>query len=172
MRTVQRYVSTERKPFCAILPATKMVTVLIFALFGPQPLGGSSKRATMGCLLRVWGLETALRVARRPELGRRRAFLGCVRSVPRCRHIRNVPNCWRGCLPWQAPPPDVGSLRCRLLVGAQLVRLESERIDECVGGRLDGCRLRIVDVILGVYGQVLLDGIVDQVEVLSHASGR
>ena len=101
-------------------------------------------------------------------------FLGCVRSVPRCRHIRNVPNYRKGGrLPWQAPPlPDVGSLRCRLLVGAQLVRLESERIDECVGGRLDGCRLRIVDVILGMHGQVLLDGIVDQVEVLSHASGR
>ena len=90
-------------------------------------------------------------------------FIGCARSVPNCR---------RGCLPWQTPPPDVGSLRCRLLVGAQLVRLESERIDECVGGRLDGCRLRIVDVILGMHGQVLLDGIVDQVEVLSHASGR
>lgn len=99
-------------------------------------------------------------------------FIGCARSVPRYRHIRNVPNCRRGCLPWQTPPPDVGSLRCRLLVGAQLVRLESERVDERVGGRLDGCWLRIVDVILGVYGQVLLDGIVDQVEVLSHASGR
>ena len=69
-------------------------------------------------------------------------------------------------------PPDVGSLRCRLLVGAQLVRLESERIDGRVGGRLDGRRLRIVDVILGMHGQVLLDCIVDQVEVLSHASGR
>lgn len=99
-------------------------------------------------------------------------FIDCARSVPRYRYIRNVPNCRRGRLPRQTPPPDVGSLRCRLLVGAQLVRLESERIDERVGGRLDGCRLRIVDVILGVYGQVLLDGIVDQVEVLSHASGR
>ena len=52
------------------------------------------------------------------------------------------------------------------------MRLESERIDECVGGGLDGCRLRIVDVVLGVHGQVLLDCVVDQVEVLSHASGR
>ena len=99
-------------------------------------------------------------------------FIGCVRSVPRYRHIRNVPNCRRGRLPWQTPPPDVGSLRCRLLVGAQLVRLEGKRVDECVGGRLDGCRLRIVDVILGMHGQVLLDCVVDQVEVLSHASGR
>ena len=102
-------------------------------------------------------------------------FLGCVRSVPRCRHIRNVPNYRKGgasAVAGAPPLPDVGSLCCRLLVGAQLVRLEGKRIDECVGGRLDGCRLRIVDVILGVYGQVLLDGIVDQVEVLSHASGR
>ena len=99
-------------------------------------------------------------------------FIGCARSVPRYRHIRNVPNGRRGRLPWQTPPPDVGSLRCRLLVGAQLVRLESERIDERVGGRLDGRRLQIVDVILGMHGQDLLDCIVDQVEVLSHASGR
>ena len=104
------------------------------------------------CLERRSGLEFTVEV-----------FIGCARSVPNCR---------RGCLPWQTPPPDVGSLRCRLLVGAQLVWLVGEGIDERIGGGLDGCRLRIVDVILGVYGQVLLDGIVDQVEVLSHASGR
>ena len=134
--------------------------------------GAGSKRVILGCLLRVWAWKQRSGWRGAQNSVARRAFLGCVRSVPRCRHIRNVPNCRRGCLPWQAPPPDVGSLRCRLLVAAQLVWLESERIDECVGGRLDGCRLRIVDVILGVYGQVLLDGIVDQVEVLSHASGR
>ena len=52
-----------------------------------------------------------------------------------------------------------------LLVGAQLVRLVGEGIDECVSGGLDGCRLRIVDVVFGVHGQVFLDRIVDQVEV-------
>ena len=79
-------------------------------------------------------------------------FIGCARSVPNCR---------RGCLPWQTPPPDVGSLRCRLLVGAQLVWLIGEGIDECVGGGLDSCRLRIVDVVLGMHGQVFFDRIVD-----------
>lgn len=164
--------ATERTPFWAILPVTKMVSVLIFGIFCPRPLGAGSKRSTLGCLLRVRGLQTTLGVARNSEFGRGRAFIDRVRSVPKCRHIWNVPNCRRGRRLWPTPPPGASGFDSVLLVGAQLVRLESERIDECVGGRLDGCRLRIVDVILGVYGQVLLDGIVDQVEVLSHASGR
>ena len=79
-------------------------------------------------------------------------FIGCARSVPRYRHIRNVPNCRRGCLPWQTPPAGVSRFGCALLVGAQLVWLVGEGTDERIGGGLDGCRLRIVDVILGVYG--------------------
>ena len=50
--------------------------------------------------------------------------------------------------------------------------LVGEGIDECVGGGLDSCRLRIVDVVLGVHGQVFLDRIVDEVEVLGYAGGR
>lgn len=56
---------------------------------------------------------------------------------------KGVPNCRRG---------GVSRFGCALLVGAQLVWLVGEGIDECVGGGLDGCRLRIVDVVLGVHG--------------------
>lgn len=52
------------------------------------------------------------------------------------------------------------------------MRFVGERVDECVGGGLDGRRLRIVNVVLGMHGQVLLDGIVDELKVLGHARVR
>ncbi len=161
----------ERTPFWAILAVTKMVSVLIFGIFCPRHLGIGSKRATLGCLLRVWGIETKLGVARSSEFGRGGgACFGRVRSVPKCRNIRDVPNCRRGRRLWPTPPPGASGFDSVLLVGAQLVRFVGEGIDECVGGGLDGRRLRIVDVVLGVHGQVFLDRIVDELKVLGHAS--
>ena len=70
LQPVQRGAAAERKPFGAILLVTKMVSVLIFGIFCPQPLGAGSKRAILGCLLQVWSMKTTLGVARNPEFGR------------------------------------------------------------------------------------------------------
>ena len=59
-----------------------------------------------------------------------------------------------------------------LFVGTQLVWLVGEGVNQRVGGGLNGCRLRVVDVVLGVHGQILLDRVVNQVEVFGHTGGR
>lgn len=93
----------------------------------------------------------------------RRGFIDCARSAFRCRYKRSIPNCRMGGIGRSRRPPPAGVSRfgCALLVGAQLVWLVGEGIDECVGGGLDSCRLRIVGVVLGVHGQVFFDRIVD-----------
>ena len=124
-----------RTAFWAVLPVTKMVTVLIFAFFAHGPLACCYEAAS--------GLELTVQGRFSPVAG-----------VSQGAGIEGT------------------SQTAGLLVSAQLVRLEGEGADECVGGRLDRCRLRVVDVVLGVHGQVLLDRVVDQVEILGHAGGR
>ena len=52
------------------------------------------------------------------------------------------------------------------------MRFVGEGADECIGSGFDSRRLRIVNVILGMHGQVLLDGIVDELKVLGHTRVR